>query len=160
MPAAPDINTLSQPLREVFQSLVGERDEAQSEHRRLEIENKLLKERIRLLLLSKYGPRAEQLSDAQLALLELEPGVTREEAAAEAAQPAREKSLRRQSAPHGRGPLPAHLPRVEEIIPVPDDFTGYPATRVGAFVTDPAPFNHPTKIAVLRVRRKQSSSQE
>jgi hypothetical protein len=98
---------------------LGERDEARLEHRRVEVENKLLKERIRLLLLSKYGPKAEQLSDAQLSLLELEPGVTREEVATEAAQPAREKQLRRQSAPHGRSPLPAHLPRVEEIILVP-----------------------------------------
>ena len=44
--------------------------------------------------------------------------------------------------------------RVENIIPVPEDFTGYPETRVGEYLTDPAPFNHPTKIAVLRVKRK------
>jgi len=44
--------------------------------------------------------------------------------------------------------------RVESLIPVPEDFTGYPGTRVGEFVTDPAPFNHPTKIAVLKVRRR------
>ena len=43
---------------------------------------------------------------------------------------------------------------IEEIIPVPDDFIAYPATRVRGPVTDPAPFNHATKIAVLRVRRK------
>lgn len=121
MPVTLDLNTLSQPLREVFQGIVGERDDARLEHRRLEVEVKLLKERIRLLVLSKYGPKAEQLSDAQLSLLELEPGVTREEVATEAAQPARDKQLRRQSAPHGRSPLPAHLPRVEEIIPVPAD---------------------------------------
>jgi 23S rRNA (cytosine1962-C5)-methyltransferase len=44
--------------------------------------------------------------------------------------------------------------QIETLIPVPEDFTGYPETRAGEFVTDPAPFNHPTKIAVLRVRRK------
>ncbi len=44
--------------------------------------------------------------------------------------------------------------RMERLIPVPEDFTGYPKTRVGEFVTDPAPFNHPTKIAMLRVKRK------
>jgi 23S rRNA (cytosine1962-C5)-methyltransferase len=44
--------------------------------------------------------------------------------------------------------------RVESLIPVPEDFTGYPETRVGEYVTDPAPFNHPTKIAILKVRRK------
>ena len=43
---------------------------------------------------------------------------------------------------------------VQELIPVPDDITGFPATRVGSPVTDPAPFNHATKIAVLAVRRK------
>lgn len=44
---------------------------------------------------------------------------------------------------------------IEDLIPVPDDFTGYPATRKSTPPVDPAPFNHPTKIAVLRVKRKQ-----
>lgn len=44
--------------------------------------------------------------------------------------------------------------RIENLIPIPPDFTGYDHTRVAAPPTDPAPFNHPTKIAVLRVRRK------
>jgi 23S rRNA (cytosine1962-C5)-methyltransferase len=39
---------------------------------------------------------------------------------------------------------------IAELIPVPDDFIGYPETRRGAAITDPAPFNHSTKIAVLR----------
>lgn len=43
---------------------------------------------------------------------------------------------------------------IEELIPVPEDVTGYPETRIGKLVTDPAPFNHATKIAVMRVRRK------
>lgn len=43
---------------------------------------------------------------------------------------------------------------VEELIPVPADFIGEPnAARAGS-VTDPAPFNHSTKIVVLKVRRK------
>ncbi|MGC4113935.1 MAG: class I SAM-dependent methyltransferase [Myxococcales bacterium] len=33
----------------------------------------------------------------------------------------------------------------EETLPVPEDFTGYPATRVGTAPADPAPFNHSTK---------------
>lgn len=41
-----------------------------------------------------------------------------------------------------------------ERIDVPADFTGTPETRVGHPPTDPAPFNHSTKIAVLNVRRK------
>lgn len=46
--------------------------------------------------------------------------------------------------------------KISELIPVPEDFTGYAATRSGAPITDPAPFNHSTKIAVLQVKRKQS----
>jgi 23S rRNA (cytosine1962-C5)-methyltransferase len=42
----------------------------------------------------------------------------------------------------------------EEIIPVPVDITGYPETIVDAPPVSPAPFNHPTKIAILRVYRK------
>ncbi len=44
--------------------------------------------------------------------------------------------------------------KIEELIAVPDDFTGYPQTRIATPITDPAPFNHATKIAVLKVRRK------
>jgi 23S rRNA (cytosine1962-C5)-methyltransferase len=44
---------------------------------------------------------------------------------------------------------------IKELIPVPSDFTGYPETRVTAPITDPAPFNHSTKIAVLEIRHKQ-----
>jgi 23S rRNA (cytosine1962-C5)-methyltransferase len=47
--------------------------------------------------------------------------------------------------------------KVKELIPVPEDFTGYPNTRIGNPITDPAPFNHSTKIAVLEVRRKGPS---
>lgn len=43
---------------------------------------------------------------------------------------------------------------IEERIGVPDDAKGYPGTRVGALPTDPAPFDHATKIVVLRVRHK------
>jgi len=43
---------------------------------------------------------------------------------------------------------------IMELIGVPEDFIGYPGTRVAEPVTDPAPFNHSTKIAVLGVQRK------
>jgi 23S rRNA (cytosine1962-C5)-methyltransferase len=43
---------------------------------------------------------------------------------------------------------------IEELIPVPLDCTGYPQTVVSTPPVDPSPFNHPTKIAVLQVRRK------
>lgn len=43
---------------------------------------------------------------------------------------------------------------IEQIIPVPEEITGFAGTVVGQPPTDPAPFNHSTKIVVLRVRRK------
>jgi 23S rRNA (cytosine1962-C5)-methyltransferase len=42
--------------------------------------------------------------------------------------------------------------KICELIPVPQDFTGY--SPIGKPVTDPAPFNHSTKIAILDVKRK------
>ncbi len=44
--------------------------------------------------------------------------------------------------------------RIAELIPVPEDCAGYAETRVGAPLTDPSPFNHSTKIAILKVHRK------
>ncbi len=43
---------------------------------------------------------------------------------------------------------------IEQIIPIAADFTGYLSTRVGEPVSDPAPFNHTTKIAVLQVQHR------
>jgi len=45
---------------------------------------------------------------------------------------------------------------IETLIPVPQDFLGGSAVEASALPADPAPFNHPTKIAVLRVRRKDA----
>ena len=42
--------------------------------------------------------------------------------------------------------------QIKELIPVPEEFIGF--ERIGSPITDPAPFNHSTKIAVLDVRRK------
>lgn len=43
---------------------------------------------------------------------------------------------------------------IESLIPIPEDITGFPQTRVNTAPLDPAPFNHSTKIAVLHVLRK------
>lgn len=43
---------------------------------------------------------------------------------------------------------------IEELIPIPEDVAGYPQTRIGSLPVDPAPFNHSTKIVVLKIRRK------
>lgn len=43
--------------------------------------------------------------------------------------------------------------KIREFIPVPADCVGI--NRIGAPITDPAPFNHSTKIAILDVKRKK-----
>jgi 23S rRNA (cytosine1962-C5)-methyltransferase len=43
---------------------------------------------------------------------------------------------------------------MESIITIPSDITGYPETITANPPVDPAPFNHPTKICVLKVLRK------
>lgn len=43
---------------------------------------------------------------------------------------------------------------IESIITIPSDITGYPETITAKPPVDPAPFNHPTKICVLKVLRK------
>jgi transposase len=86
-----------------------------------------LEERLRLELIRKYGPKSEKLSDNQLALLDLEPGVSTEEVEAESqreplpvAPPA--IATKSQSEKHpGRQELPASLPRVERIIGCPPE---------------------------------------
>jgi transposase len=94
-----------------------------------EMRIRVLEERLRLQRIAKYGKRSETLSDIQLELLGLEPGVSSEEVAAEserepitATQPeaegkqeAKPESKLRRKHP-GRQTLPAHLPRVEQII--------------------------------------------
>jgi len=46
--------------------------------------------------------------------------------------------------------------KIKELIPVPEDFIGY--NKIGTPITDPAPFNHSTKIAILDVKRKAATS--
>jgi transposase len=83
-----------------------------------------LEERLRLEMIRKYGPKSEKLSDDQLLLLELEPGVSGAEVEAEReplppASPlsARPAAKNRKNGRHpGRQELPADLPRVEKLI--------------------------------------------
>jgi len=78
-----------------------------------------LEQRLRLERIKKYGPASDQLSDAQLKLLNDEPGVSREEVEAESRrEPVPEPRQQRYRRPHpGRQELPQELPRVERVIP-------------------------------------------
>lgn len=81
----------------------------------------LLEERLRLQRIQKYGPASEKLNNAQLELLEEEPGVSNLEVAAESAReplPASAPLQPRRTRKHpGRQALPANLTRVERVIP-------------------------------------------
>ena len=87
------------------------------ENQRLQMEVRYLRELLRLARIAKYGPGSEQLTDQQLELLELEPGVQAEEVQAESEKAQLQLPLRSpRKEGHGRQSLPAHLPRVEQII--------------------------------------------
>ncbi len=83
---------------------------------------RVLEEQLRLERIGKYGPKSEKLSNAQMELLEAEPGVCAAEVEAESireplpapASPATSDSGKRRHP--GRQTLPAVLPRVERII--------------------------------------------
>jgi 23S rRNA (cytosine1962-C5)-methyltransferase len=43
---------------------------------------------------------------------------------------------------------------IDRLLPVPEDITGFAETIVSNPPVNPAPFNHPTKIVIMRVKRK------
>jgi transposase len=91
----------------------------EEELRGAQLENHYLRELLRLARIEKYGPASEKLSDEQLALLELEPGVSQAEIEAETERAQLKLPLRKARKPTshpGRQELPAHLPRVEKVI--------------------------------------------
>ena len=84
-----------------------------------ELKIRVLEERLRLVRIEKYGRGSEKLSDAQLELLELEPGVSNVEVQAESQREPIPRLVgpQRPLGKHpGRQELPAHLPRVERIL--------------------------------------------
>jgi transposase len=106
----------------------------------LELQVRLREEQLRMVLIKKYGPKGESLGKDQALLLDLEPGVQEAEVALEAGLALVDKTLpeaallqQEQASRHnkktkpgtpryatvhpGRHELPAHLPRVEVIVP-------------------------------------------
>ena len=88
-----------------------------------EVKIKVLEERLRLDRIARYGKRSETLSDLQLQLLNLEPGVSSEEVGAKSQrEPLRPQTLEDKSPGKprrkhpGRQGLPSHLERVEQIV--------------------------------------------
>jgi transposase len=87
-----------------------------------------LEEALRLERVKKYGKQSEKLSDLQLQLLDLEPGVSSDEVQSEiergplpasnqeSDKPTDKQRIARRNHP-GRNELPAHLERVDKIVP-------------------------------------------
>ena len=83
-----------------------------------ELKIQVLEERLRLKRIQMYGPSSEKLSNEQLELLELEPGVSTAEVQAESVrEPLPVRLVEKKVARHpGRQTLPVELPRVERVI--------------------------------------------
>lgn len=117
-------------LQGTVSGLQGKVSGLETENSELKILIRLREEQLRLARFDKYGPRSEKLSDSQLRLLDLEPGVQLAEVEAEAALPQSEKQVAAvpatpqpkkraaySKAHPGRTGFPAHLPRTEVVIP-------------------------------------------
>ena len=83
-----------------------------------ELKIQALEERLRLKRIEKYGPGSEKLTNEQLELLELEPGVSSAEVQAESVrEPVPVRPTEKRVGKHpGRQSLPAELPRIERVI--------------------------------------------
>ncbi len=81
-----------------------------------------LEEMMRLMLIHKYGAKSEQLNEAQLALLQAEPGANDLEIADESKRPTLNPPDAKPRSTHpGRQALPEHLPRVERVVACPPE---------------------------------------
>jgi transposase len=122
-----------------------------------------LKGQLRLALIKKYGPGSEKLSDAQLTLLGLEPGVSNVEVQAESQReplPAPAQSRKRRPHP-GRQELPAELPRVERVIAcAPEQCTcsacGQPTAVIGYDVSEQLDVEPAQYFVVVTKREKRA----
>jgi transposase len=91
--------------------------EYELQHAQMKVQ--VLEERLRQQRIAKYGPGSEKLSNLQLELLEVEPGVSNAEVAAESERetlPSSSGEKKKRRKHPGRQTLPAHLTRVEKII--------------------------------------------
>ena len=104
----------------LFAAVSGKFNSYENELQHAQMKVQVLEERLRQQRIAKYGPGSEKLSNLQLELLDLEPGVSNVEVAAESGRETLpsssedEKKKRRQHP--GRQTLPADLPRVEKIV--------------------------------------------
>ena len=81
-----------------------------------ELKIRVLEGRLRLQRIAKYGPGSEKLPDAQLELLELEPGVSSAEVEAESQREALPSTPKTKRKHQGGSRCLSHLPRIERVI--------------------------------------------
>jgi hypothetical protein len=111
------VNQLKERLPEaLFEKLNGSLSIDRDRLRFAEYKVRVLEERLRLVRIEKYGPGSEKLSDAQLELLELEPGVSSAEVQAESERAQLKLPLKGAKKHSGRQELPTDLARIEKII--------------------------------------------
>ncbi len=116
-------------IAQLQQQLKAKDEQFESQTRELDyarLKIRVLEERLRRDRIARYGQRSETLSDLQLELLDLEPGVSGEEVAAESERepltttsedkPQDHRKTQPRRKHPGRQTLPAHLPRVDKII--------------------------------------------
>jgi len=116
MPSAPT-TFLAPSDAEIIERLKRQLDVTSQRLQLSELRVQLLEDKLRLQRIAKYGPGSEKLTSQQLELLELEPGVSNLEVAAEAEREALPATPDKKKRKHpGRQTLPANLPRVERVI--------------------------------------------
>jgi transposase len=113
----PDLPDDPAVLRAMLLAALAERDSLVAERDALAVRNERLHHLLRKLQRMQFGPRSERLPEDQLlfAFEEIEASLASNEAEAEKRSPdLRQKNTARRRA--GRGRLPAHLPRVEQVL--------------------------------------------
>ena len=122
-PSEPPLDELLEQLKSeipepLFAAVTSKLNSYQHRLQYAELKIQVLEERLRLKRIQMYGPGSDKLTNEQLELLELEPGVSTAEVQAESARepfPVRAAEKRVRQHP-GRQALPAELPRVERVI--------------------------------------------
>lgn len=122
-PSEPSFDELLEQLKSeipepLFAAVTSKLNSYQNRLQYAELKIQVLEERLRLKRIEMYGPGSEKLSNEQLELLELEPGVSSAEVQAESArEPLPTRLVEKKVGRHpGRQMLPAELPRVERVI--------------------------------------------
>src|SRR5260370_33064003 len=110
------VNQLKEMLPEaLFEKLNGSLSIDRDRLRFAEYKVRVLEERLRLVRIEKYGRGSEKLSDAQMELLELEPGVSSAKVKAESERAQLKLPLKGAKKKPGRQQFAVHLPSVEKI---------------------------------------------